>query len=413
MNRTRPSLRLLGFASMAVLALGPLSVTAAQDATPPVAATPVAPLPPGAVVVAAGLANPRGVTVAEDGSVYVAEAGLGGEEPFESPAFGPSTRGATGLVSRISPDGSKSTVASGLPSFALGGVEVLGPAGIVAVDGTLYLTNSHFVPGVEPRPNDAAVLRIDPASGEVSTVADLGAFERANNPDGFILESDPYGIARGDDGALYVADAGANALYRVDPAAGDLALVTVFPGLPGEGANPGRNGAAELDPVPTGVAPAPDGGVYVGFLGGFPFPPGSAKVVRAAYDGTLSDAATGLTAVVDVEVGPDGLLYVTEFAAGFDAEGQTGWAADSGRVVRIREDGSSEVVAEGLNKPNGIAFDDAGNLYVAVDSDAPPQAGPQGQLLRFDAVALAGENIRMDPVGVGTLAAGGLGNRRR
>ena len=155
--------------------------------------------------------------------------------------------------------------------------------------------------------------------------------------------------------------------------------------------NPARNGVAELDPVPTGVAPAPDGGVYVGFLGGFLLPPGSAKVVRVAPDGAQRDVTTGLTAVVDVEIGPDGALYVTEFAAGYDAEGQTGWRADSGRVLRVPEAGPPEVVAAGLNKPNGLAFDDAGNLFVVVNSDAPPQAGARGQLLRFDDVAPAGE----------------------
>jgi hypothetical protein len=134
-------------------------------------------------------------------------------------------------------------VADGLPSFALGGYEVVGPAGIVEIGGALYLATSHFVPGLEPRPYDAAVLRIDPASGEIETVADLGASEREKNHDGFIVESDPYGVARGADGLLYVADAGANALYRVDPTGDDLVLVTVFPGLPGEGENPGRNGA--------------------------------------------------------------------------------------------------------------------------------------------------------------------------
>ena len=391
MKGSHPSGRLLALASLAILAVGPLTVTAAQEETPAAPSTPAAPLPPDAVVVATGLANPRGVAVAEDGSLYVAEAGLGGEEPFESPAFGPSTRGSTGRMSRVAPDGATSIVVSGLPSFALGGFEVLGPAGIVAADGVLYLTNSHFVPGVEPRPNDAAVLRIDHASGEVATIADLGAFERENNPDGFILESDPYGVAQGTDGPLYVADAGANALYRVDPASGDLALVTVFPGLPGAGENPARNAAAELDPVPTGVAPAPDGGAFVGFLGGFPFPPGSGKVVRVAPDGAQRDVTTGLTAVVDVEIGPDGALYVTEFAAGYDAEGQTGWRADSGRVLRVTEAGPPEVVAAGLNKPNGLAFDDAGNLFVVVNSDAPPQAGARGQLLRFDDVAPMGE----------------------
>ena len=319
MRRTQSIIRLLAVAAIAVLTVGPRSLSAAQEATPAMA-TPVPLVSPG-VLVATGLANPRGVAIGEDGSIYVAEAGLGGEEPFESPAFGPSTRGVSGQVSRITPDGARSVIVSGLPSFALGGFEVVGPAGIVAEDEALLLTNSHFVPGVEPWPHDAAILRIDPVDGAIETIGDLGAYERDNNPDGFILESDPYGIARSTDGTLYVADAGANALYRLDPASGALDLLTVFPGLPAEEPNPARNDAVESDPVPTGVAPAPAGGVYVSLLGGFPFPPGSAKVVHVAVDGAQSDATTGLTAVVDVEVGPDGALYVVEFAGGFDMEG--------------------------------------------------------------------------------------------
>ncbi len=394
---------------LALAGIGPVAVIA-QEATPIAGGTPAAPrvgLPapatpatgtpvagvPGATLIATGLANPRGVAVGDDGAVYVAEAGLGGNEPFESPGFGPSTRGATGRVTRIRPDGEVSTVAAGLPSFALGGFEVVGPAGLVVVDEQLWLVTSHFVPGLEPRPNEAALLRIDPEQGSATIVADLGATERENNPDGFIIESDPYGVAVGEDGAIYVAEAGANALYRYDPAADDpaLELVTVLPGLPGSEPNPARNGAAELDPVPTGLAPARGGGMYVGYLSGFPFPAGGAKVVLVAEDGAVSDAVTGLTGVVDVEVGPDGLLYVTEFASGFDLESQPpGWIADSGRVLRVLDDGTTEVVADGLNKPNGIAFDGAGNLYVAVNSDLPPQAGPQGQLVRIDGVATGG-----------------------
>lgn len=373
------SLLSLGFAPLAALA---------QDATPAggPAATPA--LPPGATVAATGLANPRGVAVADDGGVYVAEAGLGGSDPFESPSFGPSTRGTSGQVSRIAPDGTKAAVATGLPSFALGGFEVVGPAGLVTAQGALWLATSHFVPGVGPRPNEAAVLRVDPASGAVTTVGDLGAAEQEPNPDGFIIESDPYGLVMGADGNLYVAEAGANALYRVDPASGQLSRVTVFAGLLGTEPNPARNNLSESDPVPTGIAAAPDGSLYVGFLSGFPFLPGTAKVVRVAPDGTTTDAVTGVTAVADVELGPDGLLYVVEFGT-FDATTQPpGWAADSGRVLRILADGTQEVVAQGLNKPNGMAFDAVGNLYLGVNSDVPPQAGPQGMLVRLDGVAI-------------------------
>ena len=55
-------------------------------------------------VVADGLDNPRGVMIADDGSVYVAEAGVGGEtclgEGEEAGCYGP-----TGAITRVSADG--------------------------------------------------------------------------------------------------------------------------------------------------------------------------------------------------------------------------------------------------------------------------------------------------------------------
>ncbi len=69
-------------------------------------------------------------------------------------------------------------------------------------------------------------------------------------------------------------------------------------------------------------------------------------------------------------------------------------------MVRVGEDGTAESVVEGLMTPNGIAFDDAGSLYVAVNSATfgPPPAEPQGQVLRCDDIAAAGARV-------GTVAA--------
>ena len=58
-------------------------------------------------IVADGLANPRGIAVADDGTIYVAEAGLGGTEAFTAPPYPPSTRGMTGRVTRIAPGGAR------------------------------------------------------------------------------------------------------------------------------------------------------------------------------------------------------------------------------------------------------------------------------------------------------------------
>ena len=107
--------------------------------------------------------------------------------------------------------------------------------------------------------------------------------------DGYSLESNPYDITYGIDRQLYVADGGGNTLYRVNPRTEQLSLVTVFAGLPSTVPNPGRGGKKEADPVPTGAIAAPDGTIYVALFSGFPFAPGTSKVVRVTPSGKVSD----------------------------------------------------------------------------------------------------------------------------
>lgn len=77
------------FAITIGVALGLLTTSSAaalQDATPE--ASPVGPpsLPEGCTVVASELVNPRYVAVGDDGTIYVSEAGVGGDEVLEPPA---------------------------------------------------------------------------------------------------------------------------------------------------------------------------------------------------------------------------------------------------------------------------------------------------------------------------------------
>ena len=73
--------------------------------------------------------------------------------------------------------------------------------------------------------------------------------------------------------------------------------------------------------VPTGIAVDDSGNAFVGFETTPPYENGASKVVKIAPDGTVSDAWTGLTAVTDVEIGPDGVLYA---ASGlYDARGSS------------------------------------------------------------------------------------------
>src|SRR6266702_7678948 len=73
-------------------------------------------------VFATGLNKPRGLKFGPDGNLYVAEGGLGGTNSTVGqctqvvPPIGPYTGGFTSRISKISPDGTRSTVVDQLPS---------------------------------------------------------------------------------------------------------------------------------------------------------------------------------------------------------------------------------------------------------------------------------------------------------
>jgi hypothetical protein len=359
-------------------------------------------------VVASGLTSPRSIAIADDGRIFVSEAGNGGSEvlPAEQGDEGgpPPTRGLTARVTQIAP-GTPRTVTDRLPSYYSEGAE--GPAGLVWAAGKLWLAIGGLGDPrkLTPLSHEGGVVSIDPQSGAVTPLARPADYEKTNNPDPYASETNLYGLALGADGNLYVADAGGNTLYRIDPRSGQLSLVAVLPGQPITReqlppglippdqplANPDRGNKAEIDPVPTGVAVGPDGSIYVGLLPGFPFPIGGGKVVKVSPSGAVSEAASGLSMVVAIAFGPDNNLYISQLSKrlSFPSDDAPP-AVQPGSVVRVLPNGQTQVVADNLTTPNGIAFDRNGNLYVTVNSAvfAPPQAAVGiGQVLRCDGVA--------------------------
>lgn len=327
-------------------------------------------------VVAEGFNGPMGVLVAPGGDVWVVDSGMGGDRELEtvSPEGEPITArvGDTARIVRVSPDGLQTEVAT-MPSILMG-QEATGGARLALVEGAVYVTNGVWseAAGPEAMPLTAVVARL--RHGALTTVADLWAFENAENPDGFVREAHPYGLTAGPDGMLYVADAGANTLLRVDPRGGEVTLLATFGGLPGPMPNPGRGGANESDPVPTGVVVGEDGTLYVSLLPGFPFIPGSAKVVAVSGDGSVSDYAGGLTMITDLRAGPDGALY----AVSLGEFGEQGPTPNTGALVRI-ENGETETVLDGLSFPTSVAFAADGAAYLTLNGIGAPGSG---QLVR-------------------------------
>jgi DNA-binding beta-propeller fold protein YncE len=332
--------------------------------------------------VATGLNGPMGVLVAPDGSVWIADSGTGGDQEMSliSPETGEPATAYVGMTSRIVKvmDGTQTDEAM-LPSILIG-QEATGGARLALMDGAVFATSGAWLEsaGPERAPMSAAIVKLK--NGELTEAGNTWDFENTNNPDGFIKEAHPYDITAGPDGMLWIADAGANTLFKMDPQTGEISHVATFGGIAGPLPNPNRAGAMEADPVPTGVVVMDDGTAYVSMLPGFPFIPGSAKVVMVASDGTVTDYVTGLTMVTDLTQGPDGNLYAVQLSI-FTEQGPT---PNTGALLRIK-DGTTEEVMSGLSFPTAVSFNQAGDAYLTINGVGAPGSG---EVQRFEGVAM-------------------------
>ena len=332
-------------------------------------------------VVASGLDNPRGLDIGRFGAIYVAEAGRGGNGPCIELAEGPQCAGATGAITRIW-HGKQRRVVTRLPSLAspVDGSGASGPHDI-ALDG-----HYGYVPvglGGDPAlredlgklgPRFGQLFEVS-IFGDARPVADLAAFEAAEDPSGSEPNSNPNSVASFAD-RRYVVDAGGNDLLRVGPT-GRISTLAVFPQrlVPAPPGFPVPE--IPMDAVPTGVVVGPDGALYVSQLTGFPFPAGGANIYRVPRGGGEPEVyASGFSAVTDLAFGPDGSLYVLEFATnGF-------LVGPPGALTRVKPNGSRKTIAsEGLVAPTGVVVSRNGAIYVS----------------NFGASAGIGEVVRVNP----------------
>jgi hypothetical protein len=302
--------------------------------------------------VASRLLNPRGIDLGDNGVIFVAEAGRGGDGPCQpGPEGGSVCVGLTGRLTRIGHGDLDRLVR--LPSHAgEDGFAALGPHDVALAGengGGILATvglggDPEFRDGFGPKGELFGTLVRVSHAGDVRVVADLAAYEAAVNPDGDIVDSNPFGLLRRE-GRTLVTDAGGNSLLRVTDR-GRVSTIAVFPSrLVSFGGE-----MIPMHAVPTSVVRGPDGAFYVGQLTGFPFPVGGARVYRVERGEDPEIFARGFTNIIDIAF-HRGKLYVLEIA-------HNGLLAPEpfGALVRVNADGSKTVLFDDLFFPGGFAF---------------------------------------------------------
>jgi hypothetical protein len=304
-----------------------------HDDSPPTASDPV--------TIAEGLVTPLSLEVDRQRVSYVSQ------------NFAPNAEGLpAGQLTRVARDGTTSTLAEAPPGQEITAVSSRdGYVYYAQIDGAAHTSGS--------------MVRVPEGGGTPEPFADLYAHEAEENPDadavyGFqgltdecvaqfppttpmsglpsesgIVDIHPY-ASLALNNAIFVADAGANAVTRVDYD-GEVSTVAVLP--PQEPIQLTAEQLAAYDypacaagvdwitePVPTDIEIGPDGWLYVTTLPGGPEDP-SAGARGSVYKvnqktGEVKLVATGFGGATGLAVATDGTIYVNEIFGGPDASGQ-------------------------------------------------------------------------------------------
>src|ERR1044071_8577340 len=254
-----------------------------------------------------GFADPFGVVIADDGTIYVADAG------------------ESNRIRKISPDGTVSTLAGGSEGFADGNgasASFNSPSAIaLGPDGNLYVADT----------GNNRIRKITP-TGKVSTVAGNGTAGYVDGPAAKAQFNGPIGLTVSGGGDIYVADT-YNDVIRMITTEGE---VTTIAGGGTPGFADGEQKIALFD-TPSGII-ATDSSIIVADTG-------NRCLRKVSVEGsvtTLPVTGEELSRPIGLAFSHDHFLYVTE--------------VDRSRVVQVAPDGVARIVAAEFNQLAGIAI---------------------------------------------------------
>lgn len=315
-----------------------------------------------------------------------------------------------GILTRVEHDGDRHDVYTAKKGWEVAGADIS--------DGTTYFLESIGAGQGDPAALQGYLKSID-SGGDVATIANFADYERKHNPDGDqhygfgsdasqqcldeagamkdapparytgTVDSHPYALAIWKDTA-YVADAGMNAILKVNLESGRISTVAVLPPRPLEltgsvaqslGAPDCAGFSYAFEPVPTDVETGPDGSLYVTSLPGGPEDP-SLGARGAIFK---VNPWTG-----DTELWQDHILSPTGLAVTDKGDVYVA-SLFGGEILKFNPQGQRSHFLT-VNQPADVEFKD-GDVFATVDAlvgvpdpSAPsaPMPQPGGRLIEVD-----------------------------
>jgi len=303
-------------------------------------------------VIAQDLLGPVGLALLPDGSLLIAEEGNG-------------SRDTSAGITLVTPDGKSGRIISGLFSTRDAGDLAGVPLVSVSPDeSTLYAANfgadhlwalpiSSFsdaagnarIPATPFQPDELGQI-MPPLNNVRLTNAFAMTYDVEGNP--IVSDASQNGIASTN------ADGTTRFFHRFEPIS-----------VPADAEQ-------TIDAVPTGIARVRSASgtdeYLVTLFGGCPYPANSGQLVAIDTQRNQRTILDGLNLPIDIERGPDGTLWLLEFAhftSGASCFDGSGYQPNSGRLSTVAADGTRQTVIDNLNFPGAVLPAPDGSIYIS------------------------------------------------